>query len=195
MISTVIGGRGPAASAAAAPRLGGRGAAPAAPQLPRSSVPLRGRCKSVRVRYTSQQGRMGEGGEEETSLRDSINKMTSEKQYGSTFRTGGEAGGGGSGHAPVDEEKEPGFHHESRKDLEKRGAVVHEEVLPGVPHTSPASAPESGTEGRTPGSGAGTESAHTAGPTTSPGGGGGGSSQQAGSESEDYSWAPESGTR
>ncbi|GIL44879.1 hypothetical protein Vafri_2335 [Volvox africanus] len=69
------------------------------------------------ARYTSMQGRLGGEGEEETSLRDSINKLTSEKQYAGTFRVvdsgsdsgcGGSGSGSGSGHAPVNEEKEPG---------------------------------------------------------------------------------------
>ncbi|EFJ46314.1 hypothetical protein VOLCADRAFT_93466 [Volvox carteri f. nagariensis] len=159
----------------------------------RIAVPLARR--RVTVHYTSQQGRMGEGGEEETSLRDTVNKLTSEKQYGGTFRvgaTGGSgsssssSGGGGGGITrDVDEEKEPGYHHESRKDLEKRGAVVHEEVGGRQGHhPSPASAPESGTECRTAGSGAGTESARTA----STGGRGGRGSE------DDISSAPESGT-
>ncbi|GLI64934.1 hypothetical protein VaNZ11_008335 [Volvox africanus] len=123
----------------------------------------------IAARYTSMQGRLGEEGEEETSLRASINKLTSEKQYAGTFRVGGSGSGASessSANAPVNEEKEPGH------------------------HPSPTSAPESGTEGRTPGSGAGTESARTA---------GGGSSRYnpatpGGGDSEDVSSAPESGT-
>lgn len=52
----------------------------------------------------------GAGGEEETPLRDAINKMTSEKQYGGTFRTSEDYGnsGGSIRISGIDETTAPG---------------------------------------------------------------------------------------
>ncbi|KAG2493776.1 hypothetical protein HYH03_007996 [Edaphochlamys debaryana] len=162
-------------------------------------------------RYTSVPGRMGEPqGDEGEGLQDALKKATIEEQYGTTQQPPEPTTQSQTG---VDETSQPGNHHESRGELQRKGAVVHEELArgkggaefstappavlrcppysllipppPAHPATAhAASSPESGTEGRTADAGAGT--AHVA---------EGGSSRSNPASDEDVASAPESGTR
>lgn len=100
------------------------------------------------------------------------------------------------GRSKVDEEHEPGFHHESRDALKARGAVVHEEVGVGGHHTAASSSTGPATGGR-----------EAPGPSMAShpesGSGGGFSGARSGRDSpayqavsdEEMASAPESGTR